>query len=118
MKRTVRTYGARQGRGQRWLRLLALVCVLLLGGASTAQVCHSHEDASALRKGSSQNVPADHCPLCLAMHTAMPAVERTAPLPVVEVWQAPGEEQTTERARELDFSLFSRPPPVSAASSR
>ena len=99
-------------RGPLWLRVLTLLCVLLLGGASTAQACHSHEDASALSKGSPTNLPADHCPLCLAMHSAMPVAHATAPLLVEHLVDLVKEAPEARGSGIWSFSLFSRPPPV------
>lgn len=46
-----------------WMRLTAIACALMLVFASTLQVAHSHADERA----------SDHCQICLAIHSAMPA---------------------------------------------
>lgn len=99
-----------------WLRLTMLLCVFLLGAVSTAQACHTHDDASAAGKNSPVNVPADHCALCLAMHAAMPVAAETGPLLVQQVGTLAKETRELRRARVWSVSLFSRPPPGSARS--
>jgi len=90
---------------------MTLVCVFLLGGASLVQACHAHDDPSTLSKGTPTNMPADHCALCLAMHTAMPATSQTAPLLVQHERVLPKEAHEVRRVGVWSFSLFSRPPP-------
>src|ERR1700722_9451532 len=68
-----------------WLRLIGVLCLLLICIASTAQVCHTHLEAALTSKDSHQNVPApDHCPLCVAMHSALPATASAAPEPLLQ----------------------------------
>ena len=103
-----------------WLRLVAMVCVLVLCVASTAQVCHMHgalgqpgKDSQNSRdsRDSKQAVP-DNCPLCVAMHSALPATAHTAPEPVRQVQLVlPGTVQMQHMQR-WSYELFSRPPPV------
>ena len=100
-----------------WLRLVAMVCVLVLYVASTAQVCHMHgqpgKDSQNSRdsRDSKQAVP-DNCPLCVAMHSALPATAHTAPEPVRQVQLVlPGTVQMQHMQR-WSYELFSRPPPV------
>ena len=82
---------------------VVLVCVALLALLTVAQVAHTH----------AINSDADHCPLCIVMHSAAPVVVAAiaillvqvgAPTPVIAVrpailpfWHAP---------------LFVRPPPI------
>ena len=96
-----------------WLRVLAMVCLLVLCMASTAQVCHVHGEApdSKDSQSSRQTVP-DHCPLCVAMHSALPATERTAPEPVLQVQAVLHKTFAVERLHRWSYELFSRPPPV------
>ncbi len=96
-----------------WLRLLAMMCVLLICIASTAEVCHSHPDISAATKNSQQNAPApDHCPLCVAMHTALPAAAHTAPDPVLQVQAVAPRTMAVQLALRWNYELFSRLPPA------
>src|SRR5882757_8631019 len=97
-----------------WLRLVAMLCVLVICIASTAQVCHTHpEIASTSSKNSPQNAPGpDHCPLCVAMHTALPATLNTASEPVLEIQRVLFKAVELARLQRWSSELFSRPPPV------
>jgi hypothetical protein len=122
-----------QTRQQRpmWLRTLAMVCLVVLSVASTVQVCHVHAEQpvaqsemhGATNSGSNQDsspgdprdsrqtVP-DHCPLCVAMHSALPATAHTAPEPVRQVQAVLLTTVQLQRVQRWSFDLFSRPPPV------
>jgi hypothetical protein len=101
------------GRQPIWLRLIAILCVLLIGIASTAEVCHTHPGASLVTKGSGQNVPApDHCPLCVAMHSALPTTAGVSIGPALHTQPVALRVVATQRVQQWSFELFSRPPPV------
>jgi hypothetical protein len=82
---------------------VALVCLILLAFLAVVQVAHVHP----------LDTDADHCPLCIVMHSAAPVAVATvvvvlvrigAPAPVLAV-----------RAAILPYwhpSVFIRPPPV------
>ena len=57
------------------LRRLSLSCLVLLALLTVAQVAHSHQE----------NSDADHCPLCIVMHTAAPVVAAVAPVALVQI---------------------------------
>lgn len=103
-------FGGRQGRkrgGERksWsARLSSLVCLMLLTLVTFVQVVHVHPTAA----------DADHCPICVAMHSAAPVavvaaaivfVRALAPVPVPVVHSV---------VRPWHFTLFTRPPPIEA----
>ena len=94
-----------------WLRVLAMVCLLLVCVASTVQVCHVHGELSPASSDSRQTVP-DHCPLCVAMHSALPATAYTDPEPVLQVQALLPTTVSFERVQRWRYELFSRPPPV------
>jgi len=85
------------------LNVAAVVCLVLLAVLVVVQVAHVHPQESA----------ADHCPLCIVMHSAVPIVMAAilivlidigTPAPVIAV-----------RAAILPCwhpSLFIRPPPL------
>ena len=99
-----------------WMRLLAMLCLVLVCVASTAQVCHSHSDLAPLQKDSRQNSSTpDHCPLCVAMHSAMPAEEHQAPEPVLQVQPISSATAPMQRVGQWSFDLLSRPPPAASA---
>ncbi len=103
-----------------WLRVIAFACLLVVAAASSAQAAHVHgkllpnqstqvdgaADASQL-PGSEAN-----CPLCVAMHSALPTVISLEPVQMVlvECKLAAVEEQ--RRDSQWHFAMFSRPPPV------
>lgn len=102
------------------MRWVALVCALLFGVSSTAQAAHFHDLNSGSRvqqlqapNGTSKS-PADeeHCPLCVAMHWALPATM------VVVVAASVSVTSLTRVCTELaapaawPFARFGRPPPV------
>ena len=74
---TQREFGA--GPRPIWLRIAALLCVMLVGVAGIAQAAHIHGEllpSSAIRVATHTALaPAlaeDACPLCVAMHSALP----------------------------------------------
>jgi hypothetical protein len=103
-----------------WMRVVALACLLLVGVASSVQAVHVHgrwlpghatnvgapADASQLPGGE------EHCPLCVAMHSALPVAQRVEPVRMVLVECRAA--QTVDRAPDSQwhFAMFSRPPPV------
>lgn len=98
-----------------WLRLIALLCILMVTFMSAALACHTHAEASSLRQGTQHNQPSpeDHCLVCVAMHTAIPAATQALQEMTADVAQyvAPSpmvERQSTIRA----FDLQTRPPPA------
>jgi hypothetical protein len=118
MKRLQRGAGA--AVHPKWMRVLALLCLLVVGGVSVAQAAHIHGKWLP-EHASKAGVPADasqvaggeeHCSLCVAMHSAMPVAERVGPvrLVLVDCVVAQAEEHAPE-AR-WHFAMFSRPPPA------
>jgi hypothetical protein len=89
-----------------WKLALALCCTLLLIFGATVQVAHVHTAAEMSHAG---------CALCATAHVVVsPEAPMAAPLPVREM--APVDDLQPEFARRfLDFSLYTRPPPVDIA---
>jgi hypothetical protein len=102
-----------------WLRLLTLACLLLVVGASMEDAVHIHGEwlphhemrATSAAAGSQLPGP-DNCPLCVAMHSALPVVARleAVRMDLVQCRLAQG----VDRAPETNwhFASFSRPPPA------
>lgn len=112
--RTLTQLGLREHRPL-WLQVLALVCVLVVCAMSTAQVSHTHAEFSAMKQqGSNHNSPApdDHCPLCVAMHSALAAPKHFTPEPTIAVQRLDSVAAEAERIFRWRFVLASRPPPV------
>lgn len=96
-----------------WLQGMALVCVLVVCIMSTAQVAHTHAEFSALKQGPHHNGPApdDHCPLCVAMHSALAAPQQFAPEPMLSIQRLDSVAAETARIFRWRFEMASRPPP-------
>jgi hypothetical protein len=102
------------------MRLLALFCVFLFGVVSTAQAAHLHgvsTDAGKHRvqapaAGSQGPSDEEHCPLCVAMHSAFPASIKIAPVPVVATSSVVRLQAEQDVSSAWHFASFSRPPPV------
>ncbi|NYF79185.1 DUF2946 family protein [Granulicella arctica] len=98
--------------------------VLLLIVMSTVQVCHTHDpllQQSNLHHGTprpnqnqSPTPTPDHCPLCMALHAAMPATAQSAPEPVLLVQTLNSPAADARRIVPWHFHLAIRPPPVDA----
>lgn len=99
-----------------WMRMLAIVCLLLVVAMSTIQVCHVHGEAAA-KQGSRQGdpTPENHCPLCVAMHSAVPTGIHVAPEPLAAVRALDSVAADAERMFRWRFEMASRPPPPAAA---
>lgn len=95
----------RTGKRKPWaVRATSLVCLVLLALLTFVQAVHVHPVAT----------DADHCPICVAMHSAAPVtvlavvivfVRISAPVPVPEVHSV---------VRPWHCTLFNRPPPTEA----
>ena len=117
MQRTIQ-----RGRNARtrplWLRVAAFVCVLLIAVAGVAQAAHIHGDwlpsstaQVAAHSPSSSGVAEDACPLCVAMHSALPGTGFAA-LIVGLLLEINLLLASTRKPRMLwYFAAFSRPPP-------
>jgi hypothetical protein len=83
------------------LPIVTLVCLVLLALLTVVQVAHVHP----------VDTDADHCPLCIVMHSAAP-VAVTAPVVVLVEIESPApvfEAHTITRY--WHPQLFTRPPP-------
>jgi hypothetical protein len=102
-----------------WLRILALSCVLLVGVASSVQAVHIHGQwlpesaAKAAAPADASQLPGgeEHCPLCIAMHSALPVSASMQPVRMVliEFRLVQFVDHAPDAA--WHFALFSRPPP-------
>jgi hypothetical protein len=101
------------------MRVLAMFCVLLVGGMGMAQAVHVHGDwlpdnavHASIPADASQGQGEEHCPLCVAMHTALPITMQVVPEPVREVVPGLTTHVLVAPQRLWSFAMFSRPPPV------
>lgn len=80
---------------------LLVVCLALMAVLAVAQVAHTHANAS----------DADHCALCIALHTAVPVVAAAVIIVLVEFETATPVVETRLASRYWHPQLFIRPPP-------
>ena len=96
----------RREPGQRhsiWLYGLVVLCAALLLCASTVQVTHVHADARVQ----------DHCPICVAIHSAMPAdASNTLVSFLASHPQAAASSPQIAYSGFCEYSLANRPPPA------
>ncbi len=92
-------------RGKSWaLPAIAVFCLLILGVLATVQVAHFH---------SSQTL-ADHCPLCVSVHSAAPiAAAAAAAILLIQIGRSAVASETQPLARRRNQRLYTRPPPSS-----
>jgi hypothetical protein len=107
--------GDSQQRRPLWLRLLAVLCVVVVCMMSTVLACHTHADFSALKQNSQHHSPAtdDHCPLCVAMHSALPVSLHVTPEPMLQIQSLNSVAADARRIFRWRFEMASRPPPPS-----
>ncbi len=93
--------------GHRWALVLAVCCALLLIFGSTVQVVHVHSPEDVSHSG---------CSLCATAHvTVSPAMPVAIAVPVQEHAVAVFDTEPAFAHNLLDFSLYTRPPPVAIA---
>lgn len=86
-----------------FLPVVAGLCLVLLATLSIAQVTHLHASAA----------DADHCQLCIVMHTAVPVTAVAAAIVLVEMGASAPQAEPILIPRQRQLRLFIRPPPVS-----
>jgi hypothetical protein len=103
------------------VRVLAMWCVLLVAAVGTVQAVHIHGEwlpknaaQVAIPTDASQGQGEEHCPLCVAMHSALPTTMQVVPAPVQQVTQALYTHVLVAPEKLWSFAMFSRPPPVGA----
>lgn len=94
-------FGKRGRRG--FLPAVAVLCLILVAILAVAQIAHEHANPS----------DADHCPLCVTMHTVAPVAIAAAAIVLVRLDVPAIELQPIVVSRQPQFRLFIRPPPVS-----
>lgn len=82
---------------------IAGVCLVLLAMLSVAQATHLHANQT----------DADHCQLCIVMHTAVPAVAAAAIIVMVQLESLATVAEPVFILQKRQIRLFIRPPPVS-----
>ena len=100
--------------------MLASACLLLVGFASSAQAVHIHGDwlphqaAQVGAAADASQLPGgeERCPLCVAMHSALPTVVSLQPVQMVLVECKPATVVEQRHDAQWHFAMFSRPPPA------
>lgn len=80
---------------------VVLLCVALLALLAVIQVAHIH----------SISTDADHCPLCIALHTAAPVAATAAAVGLIHIECVATIKAVRPAATICDEQLFIRPPP-------
>jgi hypothetical protein len=83
------------------LPIVTLVCLVLLALLAIVQVAHVHP----------VDTDADHCPLCIAMHTAAPVTVAAAVIVLEQVEHTASIFEPHTVTRPWHPTLFTRPPP-------
>jgi hypothetical protein len=86
-----------------FLPVIAIVCLVLLALLSIAQVAHLHPNQT----------DADHCQLCIVMHTLAPMAAAAAVIVMVQLGASGTQAEPVVIARQRQARLFIRPPPTS-----
>jgi hypothetical protein len=84
-----------------------LLCLALLTLLTVVQVAHVH----------SVDTDADHCPLCIVLHTAAPVAAAAAMILLVQVKTAAPIFEMRAVTRHWHPQLFTRPPPLAEVAS-
>ncbi len=79
-----------------------VVCLVLMALLAAVQVAHFHSNAG----------DADHCALCIAMHSAAPVTVTAAIIVLVQVGVPAPVYQARALLRYWQPKLFTRPPPA------
>jgi len=80
----------------------ALVCLILLALLTVVQVAHEHP----------LGTDADHCPLCIVMHSAAPVAVAAAAVILVKIDTPAPVFAVRAMVRHWHPTLFTRPPPT------
>ena len=89
-----------------FLPVVAVVCLVLLALLAVAQVAHVHQNQA----------DAGHCPLCIIMHSVVPATIAAAAIVLVKLSVSAPQAEPIVLTRQPQFRLYIRPPPVSRQS--
>jgi len=94
---------AQRGSRQAFTLLVAGMCLVLLALLAVAQVTHLHPNQS----------DADHCQLCIVMHTLVPVTALAAAVILVQLGESAPQSEPTPAACQFLSHYFIRPPPAS-----
>jgi hypothetical protein len=79
----------------------------------TVQLVHTHPESTPLKSTNHNGpTPDDHCPLCVAIHSAALPVSMHAPDLVLQIHALDSVAADAERIFRWRFEMASRPPPA------
>jgi hypothetical protein len=84
------------------LKVVAVVCLILLALLTVAQAMHVHACES----------DADHCNLCVAMHSVFPIAILLVVVVLIRIESKPANPEVRVITRFWHAALFTRPPPA------
>jgi len=84
------------------LPVVTVVCLILLALLTVVQVAHVHP----------VDTDADHCPLCIMLHTAAPVAVAVAAIVLIQIETRAPVYEAHAVTRYWHSQLFIRPPPV------
>jgi hypothetical protein len=84
------------------LPVITVVCLLLLALLTVVQVAHVHP----------LDTDADHCPLCILLHSAAPLAVAAAIIVMVQIETRTPVYEARAVTRYWHPQLFTRPPPI------
>lgn len=87
-----------------WFRWVAILGLFVVFCASTVQACHVHPQEAG--PGSP-----DHCPICVAIHSALPAPQHSAQAPVFALQSFLSLKAAHQCSRISILALSDRAPP-------
>jgi hypothetical protein len=93
----------KRGSQRGFLPAVAVLCLILLATLAVAQVAHNHSSES----------DADHCQLCIVMHTIAPVAAAAVLIVIVQLGASTPQADPVLIARRPRIRLFIRPPPTS-----
>ena len=93
----------KRGAWRGFLPAIAIVCLVLLAFLAAAQVAHQH----------SSSTDADHCQLCMVMHTVVPVAVAAVVVHMVQLGPSAPQAEPIVVVRQRQTRLFIRPPPSS-----
>ena len=81
---------------------VTFLCLILLALLVVAQVAHLH----------ATDTDADHCPLCIMMHSAAPVAVAAAVVVLVQIGVQAPQVEALVAVRHWHPKLYTRPPPI------
>jgi hypothetical protein len=95
--------GERGTTSRKFQAAIAAVCLVMLALLAFAQATHLHTN----------DADADHCQLCIVMHTVVPVAAAAAVILIVQLGASTPTAEPIVIARQRQIRLFIRPPPIS-----